>query len=409
MAPVTARPPHPAWIEVDLDALAHNAAVLRRATPTSAALGILVKAHGYGHGREMAARAALAGGADQLIVATLDEGLGLRAAGIGAPILVVYPVSPDGLGDAVEAGIELSVGGIDGAQPLLIAWAQHRERRPDRTLQVHVEIDSGMGRGGVAPDDLVQVVRLLDAEPSITFAAAWSHLADGRDPDRSATQAERFESGMAALAATGRTIPMRHLVATEGLFAETAPAYEMVRIGLAFYGELGLDVEPAPAKAELAARLRPAMTVKARPVRVESIPDGASVGYGGEWTAERPSRIATLPIGYADGWTRASWPGASVLVRGRRVPLVGRVSMDAICVDVTDVEGVTAEEEFVLLGTQGNDRISPGDVARQRGTIPNEVFCAFGARLPRVYLEGGRMAAISRQDEGVERAPGATS
>jgi len=400
---VTARPPHPAWIEVDLDALAHNATVLRRATPPSALLGILVKAHGYGHGREMAARAALAGGADRLIVATLDEALALRAANIHAGILVVYPVSPDGVGDAAEAGIELSVGGADGVAPFLAAWARYREQRPDGTLQLHVEVDSGMGRGGVAPDDLVETVRLLDAAPGVTIAAAWSHLADGRDPGRSATQAGRFEAAVAALETTGRRVPMRHLVATEGLFAETAPAYEMVRIGLAFYGELGLDVEPAPAKAELAGQLRPAMTVKARPVRLESIPSGASIGYGGEWIAERISRIATLPIGYADGWSRLSWPGSSVLVRGRHAPLVGRVSMDAICVDVTDIEGVTGDDEFVFLGSQGEARITPSEVARQRSTIPNEVFTAFGPRLPRVYLEGGRMDATSRQDERVER------
>ncbi len=179
----------------------------------------------------------------------------------------------------------------------------------------------------------------------------------------------------------------------------------MVRIGLAFYGEIGLDMEPAPAKAELAAELRPAMTVKARAVRLESIAAGASVGYGGEWTSERPSRIATLPIGYADGWLRSSWPGGSVLVRGRRAPLVGRVSMDSICVDVTDIDGVTADDEFVLLGSQGDERISPAEIARHRGTIPNEVFCAFGPRLPRVYLDEGAIVATSRQDERVDRAP----
>lgn len=407
MAPVTDRPSHPAWIEVDLAALAHNAAVLRRATPRAARLGIVVKAHGYGHGREMAARAGLAGGADHLIVATLDEGLGLRAAGIDAPILVVYPALPDGVPDAVEAGLELSAGGIDGMRRMLTAWARHREQLIDRTLRLHVEVDSGMGRGGLAPDDLVEAMRLLEAEPRTSLAAAWSHLADGRDPARSGMQARRFEAAVAELAATGRPIPKRHLLATEGLFADTAPAYDMVRIGLAFYGELGIDMEPAPAKAELAAELRPAMTVKARPVRLESIPAGANVGYGSEWTAERPSRIATLPIGYADGWTRSSWPGGSALVRGRRVPVVGRISMDSMCVDVTNLDDVTPGDEFVLLGAQGDERISPAELARLRSTIPNEVFCAFGPRLPRVYLDEGRLAAVSRQDERVDRAPGA--
>ena len=132
----------------------------------------------------------------------------------------------------------------------------------------------------------------------------------------------------------------------------TAPAYDMVRIGLGFYGELGVGVEPAAALARLAAELRPAMTVAARPVRLEWMPAGASIGYGGEWVAQRPSRIATLPIGYADGWTRRYWPGASAIVRGRRVPLVGRVSMDSVCADVTDAGEVGMDDTVVLLGAQ---------------------------------------------------------
>jgi alanine racemase len=167
----------------------------------------------------------------------------------------------------------------------------------------------------------------------------------------------------------------------------------MVRIGLGFYGELGVDIAPAPALAALAAELRPAMTVLARPARLEWVPVGSPVGYGGEWTAERPSLIATLPIGYADGWTRQYWPGASALVRGRRVPMVGRVSMDSVCVDATDAivagEGdLGPDEPFVLLGGQGQERITPVDLARLRRSIPNEVFCAFGPRLPRIAVDG---------------------
>jgi alanine racemase len=158
----------------------------------------------------------------------------------------------------------------------------------------------------------------------------------------------------------------------------------MVRVGLGFYGELGVGVEPAPETAAIAAELRGAMTVKTRPIRLEDVPAGSTIGYGGEWTTERPSRIATLPIGYADGWTRAYWPGASALVRGRRVPLIGRVSMDSVCVDLTDSPGVGYDDEVVLLGEQAGERITASDLARLRGSIPNEVFCAFGPRLPRI-------------------------
>jgi alanine racemase len=200
------------------------------------------------------------------------------------------------------------------------------------------------------------------------------------DASTSGAQVERYEAALAAIELTGRPRPLRHIAATEGLFVGTAPAYDLVRIGLAFYGALGVDVVPSPAMASLAAELRAAMTVAACPVRLEEVPVGGGVGYGGEWTARRPSRIATLPIGYADGWSRSSWPGAEALVRGRRVPLVGRVSMDSVCADVTDVSGVSVEDTFVLLGAHGDERITATDLARVRGSIPNEVFCAFGPR-----------------------------
>jgi alanine racemase len=381
-----ARIRHRAWVEVDLAALAHNAGLLRRAIPADARLGILVKADGYGHGMEMAARAAMSGGADQLIVATLDEGLALRRAGIEAPILVVYPVSPDALVDAVDAGLELSVSGLDSTRRTLEAWGSANARAPRGVLTVHVEVDTGMGRGGVSPDALKEVVRLIDATRATYIAGIWSHLTDGANAARSREQTERFDVAVAAVAATGRPIPIRHLAATEGVFVETAPAYEMVRVGLGFYGELGIGVEPSPGRSALAAQLRPAMAVKARPVRLEVLPAGASVGYGREWTAERRSLIGTLPIGYADGWTRSYWPGASALVRGRRVPLVGRVSMDSVCVDVTDVGEVTMDDEVVMLGSQGAERITANELARLRHSIPNEVLCSFGPRLHRTYV-----------------------
>jgi alanine racemase len=236
---------------------------------------------------------------------------------------------------------------------------------------------------------------LIDAAPRTELAGIWSHLADGGDAERSAVQIGRFEAALAAVAATGRPLPQRHVAATEGVFVGTSPAYDLVRVGIGFYGTLGVGIQPASALAGLAADLRPAMAVKARPVRLESVEAGTPIGYGSEWTTTRPSRIATLPIGYADGWARHSWPGAEALVRGRRVPLVGRVSMDSVCVDVTDVDGVGPDDPFTLLGTDGDERITVDDLARHRRTLPNEVFCAFGPRLPRVVV--GDDAATTRR------------
>jgi alanine racemase len=381
-----------AWIEVDTSALAHNAGVFRRAIPDTARLGILVKADGYGHGMVVAARAAIAGGADQLMVVSVEEGLALRAAGLSGPILVVYPIDPAAVDEAVAADLEVSVGGPDGARRLLRAWTASRPRARQK-LRVHIEVDSGMGRGGVLPADLPAVVAAIDTADGIQIAGIWSHLADGADALRSAAQVQAYEGALADLAATGRPLPARHLAATEGVFMGTGPAYEMVRIGLGFYGELGVDVAPTPALAALAAELRPAMTVAARPARLEWMPAGSPIGYGSEWVAERRSLIATLPIGYADGWTRRYWPGASALIRGRRVPLIGRVSMDSVCVDATDAAGdgdLGPDEVFVLLGGQGPERVTPVELARLRGSIPNEVFCAFGPRLGRVTVGDGQ-------------------
>ncbi len=372
-----------AWIEVDVAALAHNATVFRRAIPSGTRLGLLVKANGYGHGMVVAARAAMAGGADQLMVVSIEEALTLRAAGLTAPVLIVYPIDPAAIDEAVRAGFEVSVSGLDSTRRLLDRWLTSRARADGGVLRLHVEVDSGMGRGGVRPADLPGVIASIDAAGSTEIVGIWSHLADGSDPGRSGDQVRAYESALASVVASGRALPSRHLAATEGVVCGTAPPYDMVRIGLGFYGELGVGVRPAPALASLAAELRPAMTVAARPARLEWLPAGASVGYAGEWTAERPSLIATLPIGYADGWTRHYWPGASALVRGRRVPLVGRVSMDSVCVDATDAGEVGMDEPFVLLGGQADERITPVELARLRDSIPNEVFCAFGARLAR--------------------------
>lgn len=380
---------HPSWVEVDLAALVHNARVLRRAIPTDARLGLLVKANGYGHGLVMAARAAIAAGTDQLGVANLDEGLALRQAGVATPILIVYPIPPDSISEAAAAGLELTVSGVESTRATLEAWAALTRRGPTGLLALHVEVDTGMGRGGVSPEAVVDVLAGIEATPGTSVAGIWSHLADGSDAARSSEQTRRFESAAARIAAAGRAVPMRHLVTTEGIFAETAPAYEMVRVGLGFYGELGLGFSPAPTKAALAAALRPAMTLKARPIRLGWLPAGAAVGYGGEWRAERRSLIATLPIGYADGWTRAYWPGGTALLRGHRVPLVGRVSMDSVCADVTDVVELgepTLADELVLLGAQGSERITANELAHLRGSIPNEVLSTIGPRLPRVYV-----------------------
>ncbi len=376
---------HPAWVEVDLDALAGNARVLRAMVPSSARLGILVKANGYGHGTVMSARAALIGGADQLIVAAFEEAVAIRESGIEARTLVVYPVAVDMLRIAAAQRIEVSVSGLASARQLAEAWRRSKQDE-DPTLLVHVEVDSGMARGGARPELVPAVFEALERVPGVEISGLWSHLSDGSSVETTARQVHEFERATDLLRLTGRTVPPRHLTATEGLVRETSPAYEMTRIGLAFYGLLGLGVAPTGDMARAATQLRPAMTIKAHAVHLECVPCGGSVGYGSEWTAARDSIVATLPIGYSDGWTRSYWPGGEMLVKGVRAPIAGRVSMDSTCVDVTDVPGIALDDEFVLLGRQGGAEITANDLATLRRSIPNEVLSTIGPRIPRVYV-----------------------
>ncbi len=384
-----------AWVEVDLDALEANARVVRRLLPAESRLGIVVKANGYGHGLEMAARAAVTGGADWLIVATVDEGRNVRAAGITIPTLATYPPPPVLLEEAAELDLDVTVGDEASIKAAIRAGAA-RARRGGTALGLQLEVDTGMSRGGVPVELAAVVASRLATAPGIRFRGIWSHLASGDDAASTRAQVERYERVLTALATAGIVIPLRHVAASESLFRQTCPAYDLVRVGDAFYG--GADTTrptAGPPLAAAAAELRPALALKARAVRIAEVPPGTEVGYGGTWRAERPSLIATLPLGYADGVPRSSSPGAVALVRGRPVPLVGRVSMDAIGVDVTDAGPVGHDDEFVLVGEQAGASISAADAATARGTIARELVSSLGPRLPRVYLQGGRPVAVA--------------
>lgn len=385
-------PPLPrlAWLQVDLAVLADNARRLGEALPAGTSLGIVVKADGYGHGLVAAARAALRGGAAALVVATLDEGLTLRDSGIEGRIVVQYPVPPTMLGVAIAAGLDIVVADEDSVQALagwLGSAAASDPALGREQPRVHLGIDTGLSRGGLRPEDgTVAARRLLGAGLS-HLEGTWSHLATPGDARAVASQVARFEAVLTALRAAGISPGLRHLDATGGLLAGMAPTYDLVRVGLAFYGVVPSDDPVAPGMAEVAGSIRPALSLRARATTVTTIETGAAVGYAGTWTATRPSVIATLPLGYADGWARAYATGGWGVARGQRVPIVGRVSSDAVAVDVTDVPGCGTRDEVVLLGGEG--AMTVHDLAERRGSISWEVMDAFVPRLPRVYTDGG--------------------
>jgi alanine racemase len=376
-----------AWIEIDTVALAGNVAALRRMAGDGVALWPVVKADAYGHGMVPVARVLEAAGVDGLCVATLDEALALADAGIRAPILVLYPIPAAGAVEAARRGIGIAAGTLGPLDAILSAAtaAGVAER-----LAIELEIETGLGRGGVEPGAAVEAARRILAAGA-RIGGVWSHLQEAEVDDLTRVQVVRFEEALAALAGAGIAVPRRHLAASAGILLDAVPRYEAVRPGLATYGLLpdelaaagiGLD-DLAPAARDL----RPILSLHARPVRVTELPAGHGVSYGPTWRAPRPSRIATLPIGYGDGWPRSLSNRAEVLVRGVRAPVVGNVAMDATMVDVTAVPGrpVEPSDEFVLIGRQGDARIDAGEVARWRTTNSWEVVTAMSARLTRVY------------------------
>ncbi len=385
-------PPLPrlAWLEIDQDALAANLREVARLGGPDVEVAAVVKADGYGHGLEVAARTFVAAGAARLCVATLDEGLQLRGIGVDAPIIVLFPVPPESTPVAAAARLELVVGDEAGATEALRAWTgAMRDPGPARErasmLLLHLEIETGLSRGGVRPERAAVSARRIAETPGVRLVGVWSHLASPEDEQASAEQRRRLEAATSDLRLAGHPVPPRHLLGSGGLFAGSSPVLEMVRPGLALYGHLPAGLPITASTAASGRRLIPAMTLKARPVRVHEISAGEGVGYGGTWRADRPSRIATLPVGYGDGWVRGYAGRSSALVRGRRVPLVGTVAMDAVMADVTDVPGVGLTDEFVLLGRQQGEWIEASELARLRTTIVWEVLAGMAYRLPRVY------------------------
>ena len=392
-----------AWAEVDLDALAHNVAVLaRRAAP--AALCAVVKADAYGHGAVQVARTALASGAAGLAVAIVDEGLELREHGIDAPVLVLSEVMPDAAEVLVRARLTATIATLRGMQALAAA-----ARRVGTRSKVHVKVDTGMHRVGVAPVEAPALVHAAASEPALRVEAVWTHLAvaDGTTADDqafTALQLRRFDEVVAALEQRPRLL---HAANTAGAIAWPAARYDMVRCGIGMYGcapapamaripderGAGETAGEDPAAAETAAvlaALRPVLSLKARVSAVRELDAGERPSYGRRRALPERGVVATVPIGYADGVPRRLFDtGSPVLVGGRRRPLAGTVTMDQLMVDCGPGAAVSPGDEVVLIGRQGDEEIGAGDWARLLGTISYEILCGIGPRLPRVYCGAG--------------------
>ncbi len=368
-----ARSPHRAWVEIDHVAIRSNVAVLRARAPGSEVIAV-VKANAYGHGDVAVARTLVAAGVERLAVATVDEGLRLRDAGIAAPIIVLWGIGPAEAPVVVEARLEPIVYDARSIELLEAAGVE-------QPIRVHLKVDTGLGRQGAAPDEAVELAARIDASDRLVLAGTMSHLAvPGEDDAYTDVQLLRLARVLDTMRSAGIDPGLVHVSATGGLLAGATDATHAIRPGLALYG-----LQPSWA-ADLPGALRPALSLKALPLRIFDLPAGEAIGYGLRYRTERDTRIATLGIGYGDGWPRVHANNGFALVRGQRAPIVGAISMDGLTVDVGEVPGVTYGDEFVLIGEQEGERITADEVAEERRTINYEVTTALRERLPRLHL-----------------------
>lgn len=377
------------WVEVDLDRFAANLRALS-AWVRPAELLLVVKADAYGHGAVEMAEAAAVEGVSRLGVATLHEGIQLRQAGCRLPILALSPLLPSEIAEAVAHGLEATVGDLAFAREL--SRAAVAAGRPARC---HVEIDTGMGRIGVREEEAEAFVAAVVAEPGLRLGSVYTHFPDADAPDASFAheQVRRFEALLGRLAARGIAVPRRHAANSAGTLRLEQARFDWVRVGLAAYGH-----RPPCAPDDVA--LAPVMSFKSRLVQVRELPAGATVSYGRTWTAPRPSRIGVVAVGYGHGYSWLLSNRGTMRVAGRRVPIVGRVTMDLTMVDLTDVPAARVGDEVQLFGggpvePDGHPPITLEEVAAGSETLPYEVMCTIGKRVTRIYVRRGRPVKLT--------------
>ena len=369
----------PTWAEIDLDALAHNFRVIGERVGPSVKILAAVKANAYGHGAAECATRLERAGVDWFGVALPEEGIELRNAGISKPILCLGGIWAGQENACIQQDLTPVIYRLDVVEAL-----DRAAKDAGTTVDVHLKIDTGMGRLGVRADDFPDFCAALKRLANIRVDGLMTHLAsadDEKQTDFTALQFQRFEQGVAAFRDHGFKPAYIHAANSAGLFTFPESRANMVRPGGALYG-FTRDVLPRNLDAP---PVRPVMSLYSRIMLLKRVPKGEKVGYGGTFETERDSLIATIPIGYDDGYRRAFSNHARVIVRGQFAPVVGRVSMDLTIIDVTEVADVSLDDRVTLLGNDGDCSITAEDLGELAGTISYEITCGISGRVPRVY------------------------
>jgi alanine racemase len=362
---------------VDLSCIAHNVRALRAVTAPEVRQMAVVKADAYGHGAVPVARTAMEAGADWLGVALVEEGLQLREAGLSAPILVLGAIFAGDAEAAVAASLSVAVWDRESALALEAAG-----RAAGTPAPVHVKVDTGMGRLGIRPDEAAEFAFWIAGLPGLRLEGVFSHLAaaDEADLGFARRQLAELRGVLAAMSGRGVRVGLRHVANTAATIALPDSHLDLVRTGIGLYG-----LHPSPAVPHTV-ELRPAMSLRTRIAQLKSVGPGVPLSYGATFVTRRPSRIATLPVGYGDGYPRLLSNRGEVLLHGRRAPIVGRVCMDMLLADATEIPGVETGDEAVLFGRQGDEVIGAEELAEAVGTIHYEITCGVGSRVPREYV-----------------------
>ena len=358
---------------INLKAVSYNVAEIRKRIGDRRDLMAVVKADGYGHGAVQVSLSALKGGANCLAVAFPEEGEQLRQAGIHVPILVLGSIPPEEAYRSVSFRLDQTVCSLELGEAL-----NQEGRKVSAKVNVHVKVDTGMGRIGIGPQDALTFVRKIRQFRNLNLAGIFSHFSSADEADKTFArkQMEIFNGVIREIEASGIKIPKKHLANSAAILDLPESYYDLVRPGIMIYG-----LYPS---SEVSRRIpiKPAMTLKTKVAFIKSVPRGSPVSYGRTFYTGKNTLVATLPVGYGDGYSRLLSNQGTVVIRGQRVPLIGRVCMDMCLVDVSEVEGVQAGDDVILFG----EAPSVDEIASKIGTINYEVVCGVGKRVPRVYV-----------------------
>ena len=365
-----------AWVEIDLQALAHNVREIKALLSPQTAFMAVVKADAYGHGAKIVAKTALEHGADWLAVATITEGIELRQAGINCGILILGAInSSEEIIEIMKWQLQPTI--CNTQQALIFSDTLSQLKT---TLPVHLKLDTGMSRLGTNWQKASEFVTLVDRLPYLEICSIYSHLAtaDDRDSTIMLLQQQRFNNAIASLKTQGIVPPCLHLANSAATLADPSLHYDLVRVGLALYG-----LYPAP-HLQSQVNLKPVLQVKARVTQVKTIPPNTGVSYSHKYISDRDLTVAVVGIGYADGVVRNLSNKLQAIIRGQLVPQIGAITMDQIMLDVTDIPNLQPGEIVTLLGHDGDKTITADDWAAILNTISWEILCGFKHRLPRI-------------------------